>query len=196
MNTIEKSAVLPAKNAVRQAVVLAAGVVLFALLTAAGAVVRIPVPGSPVPITLQTLFVLAAGVTLGPRLGALSMVLYLLLGMTGYHVFAIATWGAGTVFGATGGFLLGFVAAQPVIGWIAGRGVASWRGRTAASFAGTAVIFVLGAAWFQVWMGTSLSATVAMAVLPFLPGAVLKGGAVVLLGGKTRRAWERCQRHA
>ncbi|MHC4234292.1 MAG: biotin transporter BioY, partial [Planctomycetota bacterium] len=66
----------------------AAGVVGFALLTAVGAKIALPVPGSPVPITLQTLFVLLAGMTLGPRLGAVSMGFYVLLGMTGYHVFA------------------------------------------------------------------------------------------------------------
>ena len=93
----------------------AAGVIGFALLTALGAAVRIPLPFTPVPITLQTLFVLLAGVTLGPRLGAASMAFYLLLGTAGYHVFAGSErCGLQTIFGPTGGYLLGFLLAQPL----------------------------------------------------------------------------------
>ena len=88
----------------------------FALARGGGAHVAIPLPGTPVPMTLQTLVVLLAGVTLGPRLGLVSVTFYLLLGTAGYHVFAAGDWGLSTIFGATGGYLVGFALAQPILG--------------------------------------------------------------------------------
>ncbi|MCP4247663.1 MAG: biotin transporter BioY, partial [bacterium] len=113
-------------RAARRVAWQAAGVVGFALLTAMGAQIAIPVPGSPVPITMQTFFVLMAGMTLGPRLGVASMAFYLLLGMTGYHVFAAAWWSPGNFLGPTGGYLIGFVLAQPIVGALARRGRGGW----------------------------------------------------------------------
>ncbi len=182
----------PAVNSLRRAWLPAAGVVAFALLTAAGAMVRIPVPGSPVPITLQTLFVLLAGMTLGPRLGAASMAFYLLLGMTGYHVFAAASWGAGTVLGPTGGYLLGFVLAQPVVGGIARLGNGRWPALLAAAVAGYAVIFAAGLVWLNLWTGADWSATLAMGLAPFVPGTIVKTVAAVA-GGMALHSWPAVQ---
>jgi biotin transport system substrate-specific component len=172
----------------------AAGVVGFACLTAAAAHLAVPVPGSPVPITLQTLFVLLAGMTLGPRLGAMSMGFYLLLGLTGYHVFAAPFWGQGNVLGPTGGYLVGFVLAQPVIGALARRGEerrGQWSNLVTAALAGDVVIFAAGLIWLQVWMQTGPAQTLAMGFWPFVPGLILKTAAAVpggrLLQGLARR---------
>lgn len=153
----------------------------FALATAVAAAVQIPLPGTPVPFTLQTLVVLLAGMTLGSRLGTAAMVFYMLLGMAGYHVFAAAAWGAGTVFGPTGGYLLGFIVAQPVIGTLTRMGRRRLPGLLAAAIAGNAVIFALGLIWLHLWMDTSPAGTVAMGLLPFMPGLVVK--TMVAVGG-------------
>ena len=88
---------------------------LFGAGTAAGAYLIIPLP--PVPITLQTLFVWGlAGALLGARLGALSQLVYLLIGIIGLPVFAGGKAGLGVLFGPTGGYLIGFVAGAWVIG--------------------------------------------------------------------------------
>jgi biotin transport system substrate-specific component len=161
-------------------------VVGFALLTAVGAKIALPVPGSPVPITLQTLFVLLAGMTLGPRLGAVSMGFYLLLGMTGYHVFAAASWGHGNVLGATGGYLAGFVIAQPVIGALVRRvdpPRASWSTLLVAALAGSVVIFAVGLVWLHLWMHTTPARTLEMGLWPFAPGLILKA-ALAVAGGR------------
>lgn len=151
-----------------------AGVVGFALATAAGAYVAIPLPGTPVPMTLQTLFVLLAGVTLGPRLGAVSMGFYLLLGTTGYHVFAGGNWGLQTVFGATGGYLLGFVLAQPVVGMLTQPGMHRWSRLLTALLGGNAIIFACGLTWLAMWSGVGLRQTLAWGLWPFIPGLMLK----------------------
>ena len=92
-------------------------IALFAALTSVGAWLSIPI--KPVPFTLQLFFVLLAGATLGARDGALSQVIYLLLGIAGLPVFAGGHAGLGSLLGPTGGYLIGFVLAALVVGFIA-----------------------------------------------------------------------------
>ena len=87
---------------------------MFGALTALGAFIMIPLP--PVPVTLQTLFVDLAGALLGGYLGAMSQVVYILLGVVGLPIFAGGKAGAGVLIGPTGGYLFGFVAGAFVIG--------------------------------------------------------------------------------
>ncbi len=162
--------------------VRAVGVVGFALATAAGACVAIPLPGTPVPLTLQTLFVLVAGVTLGPRLGTLSMAFYLLLGTAGCHVFAGGNWGLSTVFGATGGYLLGFVLAQPVLGKLARPGECLGSRLLLAVLAGNVVIFACGLTWLGLWSGAGLRQTFMWGLWPFVPGLVVKTAIALAVG--------------
>jgi len=91
---------------------------LMAALTAAGAYLAIPI--GPVPIILQNLFVFLSGLLLGPRWGAASIGVYLLAGALGLPVFAGGVGGIGRFAGPTGGYLLGFLPAVYVIGWISG----------------------------------------------------------------------------
>lgn len=89
---------------------------LFAALTAAVAWFKIPLPFTPVPITLQTLVVLMSGAMLGPYYGALSMIIYLVLGAIGLPVFAGGSSGIGALLGPTGGYLFSYPIASFVIG--------------------------------------------------------------------------------
>jgi biotin transport system substrate-specific component len=77
---------------------------LFASLTAVGAYMKIPLPLTPVPVTMQVFFVLLAGCMLGSRWGTISMIVYLLLGIVGFPVFAGGASGLGVLFGPTGGY--------------------------------------------------------------------------------------------
>ncbi|MBI2656788.1 biotin transporter BioY [Candidatus Woesearchaeota archaeon] len=91
---------------------------LFAALTAAVAWFKIPLPFTPVPITLQTLMVLLSGAMLGPYYGALSMIIYLILGAIGLPVFAGGSSGVGALLGPTGGYLFSYPVAAFVIGYM------------------------------------------------------------------------------
>src|SRR5256714_15004807 len=98
----------------------AAAVVLGALIVAGGAQVAIPLPGTPVPMTLQPMAVLLVGGLLGAPLGALSMILYLAMGAAGLPVFTpslVLLPGIGRLVGETGGYLL----AYPGAAWVRGR---------------------------------------------------------------------------
>ncbi|OLD03644.1 MAG: hypothetical protein AUI89_01010 [Gemmatimonadetes bacterium 13_1_40CM_3_65_8] len=164
----------------------AAAVVLGALLVAAAAQVSVPLPGTPVPMTLQPLAVLLVGGLLGAPLGALSMILYLAMGAAGLPVFTptVPLIGVARLFGPTGGYLL----AYPVAAWVVGRfsdpgrqpGVnkPAWARVTVAVVAGLVLIHLGGLAQLAILTG-SLSAAARFGTWPFLLGDLLKLAALV-----------------
>ncbi|MDE2793324.1 MAG: biotin transporter BioY [Gemmatimonadota bacterium] len=155
-------------------------VLVFAALTAFGAHVAVPLGFTPVPMTLQTLFVLLAGVLLGSAAGAASQLLYLGLGVAGVPVFAMGAAGLPWLLSPTGGYLMAFPAAAALAGWIAGgeRG----RVRTAlALLVATAAIFTSGAAWLSAMTELDAREVFASGVQPFLPGAVIKAAIVYVV---------------
>ncbi|HEX9016334.1 MAG TPA: biotin transporter BioY [Chloroflexota bacterium] len=175
--------------------VLATG---FALLTALGAVVQIPI--GPVPITLQVLFVLLSGLVLGSRLGAASQIEYLAIGFAGAPVFAGGKSGIIALLGPTGGYLAGFVAGAFLAGLVAETAARQSRGRFfAAGILGTAAIYLTGmiwlATWFAVGRGTSWIAEIGSAwqfgVLPFIAVDLVKSlvASGTTLSGRALAAW-------
>lgn len=149
---------------------------LFAALIAAGAFIAIPL--GPVPLTLQVLFVLLAGLSLGPKVGALSVVTYLIAGLVA-PVYAGATSGPGVLFGPTGGYLWGFVAGAAVAGAIAWRRPSVTR-LLVAGLAGLVPIYGIGAAWLALQLHLNPSTAIVTGVAPFLVGDVLKAIAAAL----------------
>ncbi len=155
------------------------------LLIALSAQVAIPLPFSPVPVTGQTLAVLLVGALLGSRRGALAVVAYIAQGLAGLPVFAGGAAGLARLFGPTGGYLVGFVAAAFLVGLLAERGWDRRFGTTVAAMTlGNVVIYAVGATWLAVFVG-GLPQAWSMGVLPFLPGDAVKIvlAAVVLPGG-------------
>ena len=143
------------------------------MLTAIGALVFLPI--YPVPVTLQTLFTYLSGAVLGPWLGALSQVIYILLGGIGLPVFAGGKAGLGTLFGPTGGYLIGFIAASFTIGKICDLHTQPPARRIAGSFVlGTAVIYVFGILQLSQWMNGNFQNAIVVGVLPFIFGDALK----------------------
>ncbi|MFW5866578.1 MAG: biotin transporter BioY [Armatimonadota bacterium] len=152
----------------RRHLLIIAGTVAAAVLTALATFVQIPLPFSPVPVTGQTMTVLIAGAMLGPMAGSMSQVLFLALGATGMTAFA-----GGALSGVTGGYLIGFVFAAFLVGVVARRTqnvVAVGSAMAAAS----AVILACGAAWLCVVQGLPVPEAISLGVLPFLPGDALK----------------------
>ena len=150
---------------------------LFTALTAAGAYIAIPV-GS-VPYTLQVLVVLLAGMVLGPRLGALSMVAYLVLGLIA-PVYAGGTSGLGVLLGPTGGYLWGFILAVLVTGVIARLEHASLLRLMAAALAGLIPIYLMGTVWLALQLDMGVRAAVLAGVVPFVWVDVAKAVAAAL----------------
>lgn len=150
---------------------------LMATLTAVGAYIAIPI--GPVPIVLQNLFVMLAGLLLGGRWGLTSVGVYLLAGAVGLPVFAGGTGGIGKFIGPTGGYLLGFAAAAYVIGKISERGKGLVAIDVLAMILGTIIIYGLGVSWLKVVTGMSITKAVTVGMLPFLFGDALKIAAAI-----------------
>jgi biotin transport system substrate-specific component len=143
-------------------------------------------PMIPVPMTMQSAAVLLLAAAYGLRLGLATVLAYLLLGALGAPVFAGAAAGLAYFAGPTGGFLLGFALAAAVVGGLCERGW-SRGGRLLLSLgAGTAIPFMTGAAWLAVLSDGQTA--LAVGVMPFLPGAVLKLALVFSLLTAARRA--------
>ena len=148
---------------------------LFAALTAAVAPFKIPLGFTPVPITLQTLVVLMSGAMLGPYYGALSMILYVVVGALGLPVFAGGGSGIGAVLGPTGGYLISYFVAAYAIGKILQlRKQPKFLDYVFAMVIGTIIIYVLGAGWGMVVTGLGVAAILAGWVLPFVIGDTIK----------------------
>lgn len=164
--------------ALRSVLLVAAGALLIELT----ALVAIPLPGNPVPLTLQTLGVLVAGGALGLRRGAISAAVYVVLGVVGLPVFAEGRAGLAVIWGATGGYLLGFVVAAALVGRLAELG---WDRRPGAALVaallGSLVIHLLGVPWLAFVTGMGPAEAVATGLVPFLPGDLLKVAAAAVL---------------
>ena len=158
----------------RRSVRMVAVPVLFATLVALGGHIRIPIPGNPVPLTLQIVFVLLAGAFLSPARAAASLLLFLGVGLAGAPVFSGGGAGLAYFFGPTGGYLVGFVAAATLCSFLLG-GRRDSIGRTVlAMVAAIATIHLLGALYLGIYLGGDFAAALRLGVLPFLPVDVLK----------------------
>lgn len=173
---------------------------LFAALTAIGAWIIIPI--GAIPITLQVLFIYLTGLLLAPRYAALSMVLYLLMGLVGLPVFAGGGSGIAVLIGPMGGYLVAFLLTALCISLLTiplRANGAEIKRPTAiiwavgAMVAGSLIIFSLGAGWGKVSTGLPWKEILTGWVLPFLPGDVVKIVVAALIASEVwhRRLLER-----
>lgn len=160
--------------------------------TALAAQVSIPLPFTPVPLTLQTFAVLAGAAALGAERAVIAQVLYIALAVAGAPVLAGGASGHEVVVGATGGYLIGFVLASYVVGRISSNGASTKSGKTALAFlAGSVLIYALGAPWLAFTTGNTITWAIVNGVVPFLVGDLIKAvaaGAVLPLAWKITKS--------
>ncbi len=179
---------VPAVRA-RNVVLVALGVLFTALL----AQVSVPVPGSPVPVTGQTLAVVLTAASLGPARGVAVQVVYILTALVGLPFYSEASGGWDVVVGATGGYVFGFIPAAYLIG-LAARHGADRRFRTSVPLfvAGQAVVFAVGVPWLALATGMSAGQALEAGFYPFILGGLIKAAiASAVLGGAWRAARHR-----
>ena len=143
---------------------------LFAALTAIGAYIYIPLPISPVPITLQMFFTFMAGGLLGKKYGFFSQLIYVLIGAIGLPVFAGGAGGIGILFGPTGGYVLGFMAA----GYIAGMSKDNYLSKVIYMLLGLVFIYLLGTVRLMYVVQVDFIKALTMGVTPFIIGDLIK----------------------
>jgi biotin transport system substrate-specific component len=175
-----------ARNLATDIALIAAGTALTSLMA------QIAIPLWPVPLTMQTFAVLLVGAALGPLRGALSMVLYLVIGVAGLPVFS--DHHSGSLFALTsGGYIVGFIFAAAFVGWLAQREWDRKLLRTAVAFlGGSAIMYLFGLPWLYaelvgLHVPNALQVTFMSGFLVFLPGDILKA---VLAGVLLPLAWK------
>ncbi|RJO65116.1 MAG: biotin transporter BioY [Candidatus Omnitrophota bacterium] len=161
------------------------GVMAFVILTSLGGYVRIPLPFTPVPLTLQTFFVLLSGAFLG-GLGAVTQILYILLGLSGITLFTYSGSGIVYLFGPTGGYLAGFVAASFLVSALRKVASRSLSRTIGVFFLADSVLLAIGAVWLGVFLHISVFRAFLIGFLPFLIGDLLKAIVAASLYWKTR----------
>ncbi|ASY16419.1 biotin transport system substrate-specific component [Candidatus Planktophila sulfonica] len=170
-----RATVFPRSTALTEALFVVGGIGFISLL----AQIAIPVPGSPVPVTGQTLAVLLIGTTYGARLGFITFATYILAGVAGAPIFApsatAANHGLDRLVGATGGYLVGMLIASLLLGYLADR-KADQKFRTSfpALLLGDLVIFTFGLAWLHASLDLTWAATFKAGLTPFILGEALK----------------------
>lgn len=162
---------------------------LFASLTALGAFIAIP--AGPVMITLQTFIVILAGILLGPKIGALSQIIYIFIGLVGIPVFSGFTGGIQSVLKPSFGFLIGFIFAAYAVGKLLyTKDNFSFKCVFLSSLFGGAIIYIFGLPYMYFILNVimnlnlSLMAIIKIGCLIFLPGDIVKSILAALLGYK------------
>jgi biotin transport system substrate-specific component len=177
----------------------AGSVALLAAVTAAAAQISIPLPFTPVPLTLQPMVVLLGGAVLGPRLGMSAQILYLLLGIAGLPVFAVSPvlpQGALRLIGPTGGYLMSYPFAAFVAGWLAEQGLdRRYLTSLLAMTCGLALIFLGGVLWLALFAqgAVGLNAALRAGLYPFLPIDIFK---LLVAAGITPALWRAITDHS
>jgi biotin transport system substrate-specific component len=162
-------AVFPRVGLLADAVLVLAGTGLVA------AAAQVSIPFEPVPLTGQTFAVLLVGSSLGAVRGLASLTLYLWLGVAGAPIYADGRHGWSIITGASGGYIVGFVLAAAVTGYLAERG---WDRRfssaVGAMLTGNVIIYAVGLPWLAVVLDTDLEKTLEFGLYKFVPGDTLK----------------------
>lgn len=169
----------------RTAIAQIALVIGGAAFVGIAAQIAIPLPFTPVPLTLQTFAVLLVGASLGSLRGALSMVVYLLAGMVGVPWFAEGSSGFTS---ASFGYILGFIFAAFIVGRLAERGASTTVLRTAGLMVvGNIAIYAVGVTWLKFAIDVDWATAMSLGVVPFLIGDAVK---IALAAGLLPLAWK------
>lgn len=151
----------------------------------------LPIPISPVQITLGTLAIYFVLTVLGLKLGTISVVVYILLGLAGLPVFAGFTGGAGKLLGPSGGYILGYIFMALICGFF----IDKWDNNVFLSFLGfllgTAVLYLFGSLWLTYQTTVTLSQAIVAYVLPYIPGDLIKLILAMILGRQVRMRLKR-----
>jgi biotin transport system substrate-specific component len=181
-------AVIPRTDAITNVLLVLAGVALVG----AAAQIRIPLADTPVPITGQTFAVLLVGASYGASLGATTLVAYWLIGLAGAPIYAEGKSGWDTFSGPTGGYIVGFILAAALIGYLAEQ---RWDRRFSSSLSamliGNVVIYVPGLLWLSHWAHAGVNETLELGLYPFVLGDVIK---LFLAGALLPAAWAAVRR--
>lgn len=149
--------------------------------------ISLPIPVSPVPVSLGFFAVYLTVYILGMKMGSVSVLIYVLLGFVGLPVFTGFSGGIGKVLGPTGGYIIGYLFMTPIIGFFVDKWKKNYVLIVLGMLLGTTVCYLFGTLWLAYQGGMSFSAALAAGVLPFIPADIVKLILAVLVGEPVRR---------
>ena len=149
--------------------------------------ISLPIPISPVPVSLGFFAVYLTVYILGMKMGSASVLIYVLLGFVGLPVFTGFSGGIGKVLGPTGGYIIGYLFMAPIMGFFIDKWKTNYVLTILGMVLGTAVCYLFGTLWLAYQGGMSFSAALAAGVLPFIPAEIVKLTLAVLAGEPVRR---------
>ena len=144
---------------------------LFAAITAIVSQIAFPLPASPVPVNLALLSVILSGALLGPNIGVLSTILYLMLGIIGLPVFAQFQGGLAYLTSYTGGFLIGYIPVSFTVGFLYKKKNINFF---ISALLGILICYFLGMIWFSYVSGCNFQVAFISTVLPYMPADIFK----------------------
>ncbi len=160
---------------------------LVAIMTALTCILApFSLPIGPVPISLTNLVIYFSLYLLGWKLGTLSYVIYLLIGLVGVPVFSGFTAGPAKLFGPTGGYLIGFIPMAIIAGIVIDKYTEKWLLCLLAMIIGTIVCYALGTTWLAYEAKMDMMAALWAGVIPFIPGDLVKMALAILIAPKIR----------
>lgn len=160
---------------------------LVAIMTALTCILApFSLPIGPVPISLTNLVIYFSLYLLGWKLGTLSYVIYLLIGLVGVPVFSGFTAGPAKLFGPTGGYLIGFIPMAIIAGIVIDKFSQRWI-QILGMIVGTAICYAFGTAWFCIQAGYTVSTALAVCVIPFIPADLIKMVIAMIIGPEIRK---------
>ncbi len=165
-------------------------VVSASLFVALCAKISIPLPFTPVPLTMSNFAVLLVGMLLGPWRGAAALALYVAEGASGLPVFSVGPGGVAQLFGPTGGYLFAYPVVAMVAGWL-GAQSRKFAGYALAGAAAEIVLFAAAIAWLMAGFHATLAQAAAFGAVPFVFAEIIK---VMLAAGIASR-WQRAKQH-
>ncbi|MBN1500244.1 MAG: biotin transporter BioY [Spirochaetes bacterium] len=155
---------------------------LFVVLISAGAYMKVSIPGNPVPVVLQNMFILLSGLLLGEKWGITCVLTYLLLGFLGLPVFAGNSSGPAAFYGPTAGYLISYIPAVFVIGFISEIGK-KYRVifYSAAVLSAIIITYVFGVTWLKIKLNINFSKAMTLGFYPFIIWDIMKASAAVAI---------------
>lgn len=164
---------------------------LMTAITCALGPIAVPIPISPVPISLTNLVIYFMAYVLGAKYATVSYILYVLIGTVGLPVFSGFSGGLGKLAGPTGGYLVGFIFLAAIAGYFVERFPKSIAMHVTGMVIGTVISYIFGTAWLAGQLGIGFAAGLGVGVIPYLPGDAIKIILAVMAGPMIRKSVSR-----
>ncbi|MCL1830190.1 MAG: biotin transporter BioY [Oscillospiraceae bacterium] len=154
-----------------------ARVAVMTSVISVSAMIALPLPFTPVPLSLANLTIMLSGVLCGVIDGTLAVIMYILLGMVGLPIFAGFNSGIGVILGPTGGYIMGYPILAFLVGYLSrvfSRRLKRFTAHLISMAIGLIVLYLFGCSWYILTTGVSVTAAISVTIIPFLPGDLLK----------------------